>query len=835
VNDEQERNDIGCWQIALIAALLIWAGAVPLGAAALNVVLLRDQVDPGLGQVLAIGVTVLLQWPVFASTALVTRRRERWQPTAATAAIGAGIAALVTVDSTLRTLFPDLGGVSVRGEGAPAAAMALMARLLVVVLAAWLVPVLAGAPRRGLRRWLGLDRLDLPTLLLAFAVAGLITLPWPLTGALGDSLTSLTIVLQTLADIVPQILLLWGIGFVLLTGAFEKPWAGAWLTMMLAGAYAVSGTLPHGNWARLTSVFTVVTVALLLTEIRARGSGTLPVLLVSFLYTGVASLFVDPRDAIAQGIPAFQHILSQAIATIAAAVLGTVLWGARRVRTKQRERHDAEGRSGGRLAVAGAVAAIVWLVWIGLYVFAGNPGFYNDGFVIIFEEQADLGQAPSIEGRQERLQYVRQALIETAGQAQANVRAELDRRNVPYRPYYVMNMIRVDGHRWLMTTFERQPGVDRVILNPNVREYPYAIPLPYSPSTTPISGVQSNLTAIGADEAWDAGVTGEGIVVAGQDTGYDWSHPALQPHYRGWDGQQATHDYNWHDAWSASTVPFDDDSHGTHTMGTVLGDDGSGNRVGVAPDAQWIGCRNMRRGVGNPGSYAECMEFFLAPYPLGGDSFADGDISRAPHLTNNSWGCPTWEGCQAQTLQPAVEALRAAGIMMVVSAGNAGPACGTVEDPPANYDGSFSVGATTDGGTIVGFSSRGPAGDLLKPDIAAPGNNVRSSVPGGGYGYAGGTSMAGPHVAGTVALIWSANPALIGDVEATEALLCQMATSKPVERTCTMEDQVAEGPLAAVMSNPICACGGSTGVPNNVYGCGVLDAGAAVNVATEGE
>jgi subtilisin family serine protease len=319
--------------------------------------------------------------------------------------------------------------------------------------------------------------------------------------------------------------------------------------------------------------------------------------------------------------------------------------------------------------------------------------------------------------------------------------------------------------------------------------------------------------------------------VAGQDSGYDWTHPALQPHYRGWDGQTAEHDFNWHDAWDDTAVPFDDDLHGTHTMGIVLGDDGGENRTGVAPGAEWIGCRNMRRGFGNPGSYAECTEFFLAPYPHGGDPFTDGDVGWAPHVVNNSWGCPEIEGCEPETLRPAVEALRAAGIMMVVSAGNEGPACGTVTSPPANYEAAFSVGATDNGGHVVGFSSRGPVDGLLKPDVTAPGFRVRSSLPGGGYGYADGTSMAGPHVAGLVALLWSAAPDLIGDMDATAALICETALPRPVDRACTRVDEVPEGPLWALMSNPICACGGVTGVPNNVYGCGFIDAGSAVREA----
>jgi hypothetical protein len=165
--------------------------------------------------------------------------------------------------------------------------------------------------------------------------------------------------------------------------------------------------------------------------------------------------------------------------------------------------------------------------------------------------------------------------------------------------------------------------------------------------------------------------------------------------------------------------------------------------------------------------------------------------------------------------------------MMVVSAGNDGPGCGTATTPPANYDASFSVGATSDDGGVVGFSSRGPVAGLVKPDIVAPGQLVRSSVPGGGYAVAGGTSMAGPHVAGAVALVWSANADLIGDVGETEALLCETAVTKPLTRLCSAQS-APDGPFASLMPPPACACGGVTGAPNNVYGCGIVDAGAAV-------
>ena len=254
-----------------------------------------------------------------------------------------------------------------------------------------------------------------------------------------------------------------------------------------------------------------------------------------------------------------------------------------------------------------------------------------------------------------------------------------------------------------------------------------------------------------------------------------------------------------------------------------MGRDGD-NKIGLAPGARWIACRNMRHGIGNPGSYLTCMEFLLAPFPLDGDPFHDGDPAQGAHVVNNSWGCPQLEGCLADTLRIAVENLRAAGQMMVVSAGNEGPACGTVQDPPAPYDAVFSVGAIARGDRAASFSSRGPvtvdSGQILKPDVVAPGGDIRSSVP-GGYASLPGTSMAGPHVAGVVALLWSADPALAGDVDRTETLLIETAQHLTVDAIC---------PEGAGEPGAVCACDGDLpdSVPNQVYGWGEVDAWAAV-------
>jgi subtilisin family serine protease len=259
----------------------------------------------------------------------------------------------------------------------------------------------------------------------------------------------------------------------------------------------------------------------------------------------------------------------------------------------------------------------------------------------------------------------------------------------------------------------------------------------------------------------------------------------------------------------------DNMGHGTHTLGTALGD-----IVGVAPDAAWFACRNLARNIGNPALYLDCMQFMLAPFPLGGRPFVDGDPTRAAHITNNSWGCPQGlEGCDPTALQPAADALRAAGIFTVVSAGNEGPECSTIDAPPSLYASVFTVGAIQMDGNLAPFSSVGPVtadgSGRIKPDLVAPGARILSTEPRNGYSLADGTSSAGPHVAGVVALLWSANPALIGDIERTEQILIETAT-----------------PFTGAITADLCFLGAET-VPNPLAGYGIVNAYRAVARALE--
>ncbi len=252
-------------------------------------------------------------------------------------------------------------------------------------------------------------------------------------------------------------------------------------------------------------------------------------------------------------------------------------------------------------------------------------------------------------------------------------------------------------------------------------------------------------------------------------------------------------------------APFDDNGHGTHTMGTAVGDGGPGYEIGVAPGARWIGCRNMNQAVGTPATYAECYQWFLAPTDLNDQN---PDPLLAPDIINNSWSCPPSEGCfDPDILKSVVENVRAAGILTVHSAGNGGPSCNTIYTPAAIYDASFTVGATDSRGTIAAFSSRGPVViDMsygLKPDISAPGVRITSSIRNGGYADKSGTSMAAPHVVGMAALKIAANPDLRGNPEKIEQAIIASAIEVAAQDNCKQNL-----PLGTI-------------IPNNTYGYGI--------------
>lgn len=451
-------------------------------------------------------------------------------------------------------------------------------------------------------------------------------------------------------------------------------------------------------------------------------------------------------------------------------------------------------------------------------IFAGKADGETASFLVVLRDQADLAGAATLPGPARR-RFVFEALRATADASQTGLRRRLEGAGVRFQSFYLVNMILVESDRALAEELALRDDVVRIAAN---RPSSLAEPRPPEAQITPMSesGIEASLELVHAPSVWDLGFTGQGVVVGIADTGIEWEHPALKNRYRGFDGTSASHSYNWHDSVhnanpgnpcpGDSPAPCDDTSHGSHVTGTAVGTDGGENRIGMAPGARWIGCRNMDQNNGTPARYTECFQFFLAPTDSAG---ANPRPELGADVTSNSWGCPASEGCtDPDVLRGVVENTRAAGIFVAVAAGNDGPTCSTVDTVPAFYDASFSVGASSIVDTIAGFSSRGPVtvdgSNRMKPDVTAPGVSIRSSVPGGAYSRFSGTSMATPHVAGAVALLWSAVPALANHVPETEALLRATAVR-------LTSDQV---------------CGGISGsaVPNPVFGWGRIDIAAAV-------
>ncbi len=271
----------------------------------------------------------------------------------------------------------------------------------------------------------------------------------------------------------------------------------------------------------------------------------------------------------------------------------------------------------------------------------------------------------------------------------------------------------------------------------------------------PSRAIEWNIQIVMADSCWAAGYTGDSVYLAILDTGVDTAHPALEGNFGGY----------WNDLVNNLPDPYDDHGHGTHKAGIMCGGDGFGpftNDIGVAPNALLIVAKIFdSQGSGSTNDIHDAFQWIAS---LKADS---GINVRAG---NNSWGNITslefWDDC---LLWKSLE------ILPVFSIGNGGPGPGTA-GTPGNFPINIGSGATDSGDNVASFSGRGPAPnqspwndpqywyrpdwDLIKPDMAAPGVNIRSSIPGGGYASTSGTSDAAAHVTGTMALMCELNPGL---------------------------------------------------------------------------
>ena len=334
--------------------------------------------------------------------------------------------------------------------------------------------------------------------------------------------------------------------------------------------------------------------------------------------------------------------------------------------------------------------------------------------------------------------------------------------------------------------------------------------------------ITPNITQVNADQVWDLGYTGQGVVVAVVDSGVNYNHLDLADHL--WDGG-IDFPHHGYDVVNDDNDPMDDKGHGTHCAGTVLGNGTAGSQTGIAPEATLMCVKSIRAdGFGGAVNIAGGMEWA---------------VEQGCDLISMSLGMVDAEVTDREILRRTCEAVLDAGIVALVCAGNEGnaflqmtyPIPNNVRVPascPPPYldpdqmanPGALScvvtVGAVNYNDAAADFTSRGPVtwqntefGDyaynpgigLIRPDVCAPGVNIKSLDYNNinGYTTMDGTSQATPCVAGIVALMLQKNP------ELTPAQICQILEETSVKLTPNKSNVTGVGrvdALAAVNAVP---------------------------------
>lgn len=425
-----------------------------------------------------------------------------------------------------------------------------------------------------------------------------------------------------------------------------------------------------------------------------------------------------------------------------------------------------------KLTIYLMVMLMLFSLFQGSLVFARGPNLHNDiihedviaafktdeyvKVVVVLEEQANTEEAakaakyalPSTATIQSKLAArfaVVDSLHKTAERTQGPLLSYVESQHESvknYRSLSIINAICLEATEKVVRDIARRPEVKCIL-------YDAVIPMEV-PEVKPCIGpdqedIEWNITRVGAPAVWDEfNLDGSGVVVGIIDTGVDWQHPAIMRKWRGYNQNGTDPTYSWFDPVYGSEMPSDADGHGTHVTGTILGSDPEGlNNIGVAPGATWIAARVFGSSGGQASHILAAGEWMLAP---------GGDPAKAPDIINNSWG-NTYPGYD-EFFRIMVQNWRSAGILPVFAAGNLGVYGSGSVTAPGNYPESFSVAATDRDNFRAEFSSQGPAPyDALKPDISAPGVDIRSSVPNNNYAIYNGTSMAAPHISGVAALL----------------------------------------------------------------------------------
>lgn len=362
--------------------------------------------------------------------------------------------------------------------------------------------------------------------------------------------------------------------------------------------------------------------------------------------------------------------------------------------------------------------------------------------IVVLDQQLDVRQPWGLD-RQARLETLNRSLQFHAERTQQNIRSLLAARiqdGSASDPIYfwIFNGVSLLANRTLILELATVPEVRQIRL-----EWRSSLP----PETQVSEQAQPNIEQINVPAVWALNYRGQGVVVAALDTGVSMSHDDLVSRWRG--GSNSWYDpYNQH-----PDYPTDLSGHGTNVMGIMVAGEVNGASVGVAPASQWIAARIYN----DDGWFFETAAHLAFQWLLDPDN--DPTTPDAPQVVNNSWGAVV-PGCNL-AFQADLQALLAAGILPVFSAGNLGPAEETGTSP-GNYPEALAVGAVDSTDLIWPLSSRGPSScgesTTIFPELVAPGVGIYTLDRAGAFSTRTGTSMAAPHVSGVLALLLSAYP-----------------------------------------------------------------------------
>lgn len=430
------------------------------------------------------------------------------------------------------------------------------------------------------------------------------------------------------------------------------------------------------------------------------------------------------------------------------------------------------------MTVARHFLALLWAV-VGLCLFplgqvvrAGDLAPRDVYFVALTPEFETTSQLLALFGREIPLRAAHRAAIEAAQdhakftqEPVVNRLKNLENQGTVeiLRSFWVANTIAIRCDEATAQLIGIWPEVEAVLADDIIATLPFSRPI--EDGRNPLDdGASQALIDIRAPEAWSLGLTGVGVLVGNFDSGVNANHPGLAPRWRGNSGYPAGQ--CWFDLVEPITsTPGDNDGHGSLTMGLQCGMI-PGDTVGVAWNAQFIAAAVAEGGLTIMNALA-AFEWVIDP---------DGNpatFEDMPRVLSNSWGSSGGQDICASVLYPALDLCQAAGMAIVWSAGNEGPAASTMRSPAVRADSpvsGFSVGGwdtVTDSVWIS--SSRGPTPCTtdsilrIKPEIVAPSRDVRSTYLGSAFASSSGTSFSAPLSAGVLALMIEANPLLPPD------------------------------------------------------------------------